>query len=83
MKIIKNAKIIKNRNTIGQACSLGSLLILGLGLYLSFQEQLIGLALIALIVGFILSQIGIFMGNRWGKSPRPDEVISASLKGFD
>lgn len=83
MKIIKNEKLIKNRNTIGQTCSLGSLLILGLGLYLSFKDKMIGLALLALIVGFILSQIGIFMGNRWGKSPRPDQVISSALKGFD
>lgn len=83
MKIIQNEKLIKNRNTAGQVITISSLVVLGLGLYLSFQDNLISLALLALIVGFILSQIGIFMGNRWGKSPRPDEVISASLKGLD
>lgn len=83
MKIIKNDKLIKTRNTAGQVITISSLVVLGLGLYLSFQDNLISLALLALIVGFILSQIGIFMGNRWGKSPRPDEVISASLKGLN
>ena len=83
MKIISNEKLIKTRNTAGQVITISSLVVLGLGLYLSFQDNLISLALLALIVGFILSQIGIFMGNRWGKSPRPDEVISASLKGLD
>ena len=83
MKIISNEKLIKTRNTAGQVITISSLVVLALGLYLSFQDNLISLALLALIVGFILSQIGIFMGNRWGKSPRPDEVISASLKGLD
>jgi hypothetical protein len=36
-----------------------------------------------LMVGFILSQVGIFFGNRWGRTPRPDEKITQSLKGLE
>jgi hypothetical protein len=39
------------------------------------------LAMIALLAGFILSQISIFFINRWGRRPRPDERITSSLKG--
>ena len=41
------------------------------------------LSTVALIVGFLLSQVGIFYANRWGRSPRPDELLDASLKGLD
>jgi hypothetical protein len=34
------------------------------------------------MVGFILSQVGIYFGNRWGRSPRVDERITAALKGL-
>jgi hypothetical protein len=36
-----------------------------------------------LLVGFALSQVGIYFGNRWGRRPRPDELINQSLKGLD
>jgi len=39
-------------------------------------------SLLALIVGFFLSQIGMYYGNRWGRRPRPDEILDKSLKGI-
>jgi hypothetical protein len=39
--------------------------------------------MISLLVGFVLSQIGIYYGNRWGRRPRPDELLSQALKGLD
>lgn len=85
MKIVTNEALIKRNRKIGQYTTLASLVILAGGLYLSFQQDptMIFLSLAALIVGFALSQIGIYFGNRWGKTPRPDEVITDSLKGLD
>lgn len=83
MKVLVNHKIIKRRNKIGQVATLGSLVVLAVGLYLSFQDGMMGFALLALALGFLGSQIGVFLGNRWGRSPRPDEVITAALKGLD
>jgi len=84
MKIIKNEKLIKRNATIGQITSLSSLVILGVGMYISFKypEELFTLSVVALLVGFILSQVGIYFGNRWGRSPRPDESVDAGLKGL-
>jgi len=71
---------------IGNWISVGALVILGGGMYLTFSNpnnpQLFTYSLIALVVGFILTQIGMYMGNRWGRSPRPDEVLDAALKGL-
>jgi uncharacterized membrane protein YuzA (DUF378 family) len=82
MKIVTNEKIIKRNAKIGQYTTLVSLGVLGVGLFLSFNEGTFNYSLIALVVGFVLSQIGIYFGNRWGRPPRVDERLSQSLKGL-
>ena len=72
MKVITNPKLIKRNKKIGQITTLVALGILGLGLYVSFAKpENIALTFGALLVGFILTQIGVYYGNRWGRSPRP------------
>lgn len=83
MKIITNNQIIRRNRLIGQTSTIASLVILGSGLVMSFQPHLINWSFLALIVGFLLSQIGIYFGSRWGRSPRPDEKINQALKGLD
>lgn len=84
MKIITNQKIIKRNSRIGQITSIVALAILGVGMYITFSRpELIGLSLGALLLGFALSQIGIYFTNRWGRHPRPDEQIDDALKGLD
>jgi len=83
MKIIKNEKLIKRNGTIGNWVSLGALVILGAGMYISFRRtDLFIYSLFALLIGFTLTQIGMYMGNRFGRSPRPDEKLDAGLKGL-
>jgi hypothetical protein len=83
MKIIKNEKLIKRNAKIGQYTSMGALIVLGVGMYTSFtQPELFTWAVAALLVGFTLTQIGMYFGNRWGRSPRPDETLDAGLKGL-
>ena len=85
MKIVSNEKLITRNKKIGQYTTIASLLVLAGGLYLSFQQNtsMIYVSLAALVLGFTLSQVGIHFGNRYGRSPRPDEVITASLKGLE
>lgn len=84
MKIVRNEKLIKRNSRIGQIASLGGLGILVLGMVINiYRQDLIGLALGCLLFGFLLSQIGIFYANRWGRKPLPDERLSTALKGFD
>lgn len=84
MKIVSNEKLIKRNKKIGQITTMAALAVLGIGMYFSFaQPEQITITFGALLVGFLLTQIGVFYGNRWGRSPRPDELISASLKGME
>lgn len=83
MKIIKNEKLIKRNAVIGQWTSVAALVVLGIGMYISFTKpDLFTYSIVSLGVGFIMTQIGMYMGSRWGRSPRPDEKIDAGLKGM-
>jgi hypothetical protein len=83
MKIIKNETLIKRNATIGNWTSVAALVILGGGMYISFKRtDLFVYSLLALLVGFTLTQIGMYMGNKFGRSPRPDEKLDAGLKGL-
>ncbi len=83
MKIIKNEKLIARNSKIGQFTSLGALAVLGVGMYISFSKpELFYYSIAALIVGFMMTQVGMYFTNRWGRTPRPDEQLDASLKGL-
>ena len=83
MKIIKNDKLIERNGKIGQWTSLAALVVLGLGMYISFSKpELFTYSVVCLVIGFIMTQVGMYMGNRWGRSPRPDEKFDSGLKGL-
>ncbi len=84
MNVVIDEKLVKRNARIGQILTIISLATLGAGMFITFQRQdLLGISITALLIGFLLSQIGIYYTNRWGRSPRPDEQISSALKGLD
>lgn len=87
MKIYTNEKLIARNAKIARYTSLAGLAVLLIGLVISFvqpnRQDLVPVSFGALILGFILSQVGIYYTNRWGRKPRPDEVLTQSLKGLD
>jgi len=84
MRIITNEKLIKRNGRLGQLATITGLLVLVGGMYISFRYvEYAGFSWIALLVGFALSQIGLYFGNRWGRRPRPDEKIDQGLKGLN
>jgi O-antigen ligase len=67
MDITTNERLIKRNARIGQITSIVGLVVLAGGMFISFTKpELFTFSLIALLVGFGLSQIGIYFGNRWG-----------------
>lgn len=83
MIVIRNEKLIKRNGSIGRYTSLAALGVLGVGMYLSFQRpDLFIYSIGALIVGFTMTQVGMYFSNRWGRSPRPDEQLDLALKGL-
>ncbi|MFQ5814852.1 MAG: nuclease-related domain-containing protein [Anaerolineae bacterium] len=90
MQVITNEKLIRNRARLGRVASFAGLgiLILGLVASLSPHELLTSpqwmlASFGCLLVGFLLSQVGIYNANRWVKEPRADQTLEKILKGFD
>ncbi len=83
MKTVTDIKKIQRNAKIGKYANTGALIVLGIGLYVSFSRpDQFALSAGALLIGFFLSQLGMYYGNRWGRTPRPDEVIDKSMKGL-
>jgi len=83
MRVVTNEKFIARNASIGRYAGLLSIVVLGAGVYLTFAHpEWVTFTFALLIVGFLLSQIGIYFGNRWAKLPRVDTQITAALKGM-
>jgi len=86
MKLSINNKLIERNNKIAQLTLYISLALLMIGFIWTLRnsepsKSLIGYLI--LIPAYLLVQVSIFMANRWGKSPRPDEIVVQALKGLD
>lgn len=86
MRISSNKKLIERNKKISQVVLYASLALLSLGFLWSVTNpgsSQATFAYVILIPAYILVQVSIFMANRWGRSPRPDEIIATSLKGLN
>ena len=82
MEIIRDEeRISKMRKRSQQATLVGFLFLIGGFILVFFEIQnLFLLQLIALLAGWILSQIGIYLAHRYARPPRPDEVLDQAVK---
>lgn len=85
MKIITNPKKVQRYYKIGMYTSLAALafLIAAVIMTVTMRVDLTTYSFIAMLIGLVLSQVGVYFANRWGKSPRIDERITQGLKGLD
>ena len=84
MKIITNESLLRRNRRLGQIFMWGGMGALLAGMVVSVKmPEKSGLSLAGLIVGFISSQMGFYFMNRWGRRPRPDELLNQALKGLD
>jgi hypothetical protein len=75
--------MIARRSRLGMTVSIVGIAVLAGGMIASFRPQLIWASMLALVLGFVLAQIGSYNLRRWGRSPRPDQVLQEAMKGFD
>jgi hypothetical protein len=84
MKVYINQGYIKRRAAVGKYASLLGLVVLGGGLIISLRDpRLFFISFGTLILGFLLSNVGIYYANRYVRSDRPDTVLGQALKGLD
>jgi hypothetical protein len=83
MIIVSNEKLIRRNGQIAKFTGLAGLVVLGGGIFiLVTQPENYGVVWATVLAGFLLSQVGIYFTNRWGRRPRPDEHINLALKGL-
>jgi len=84
MKVYVNQGYIKRRASVGKYASLLGLVVLGGGLIISLRNpRLFYISFGTLILGFVLSNVGIYYANRYVRPDRPDAALPQALKGFD
>ncbi len=85
MRVTTNTKLIRRRSKLGMTASLGGIGILVAGMIVSLNrsQELVWASLVALMLGFLLAQFGSYNLRRYGRRPRPDQVLEAAMKGFD
>jgi len=84
MHIHLNEKKIQQRAKIGRYASTAGLVVLLVGMVATLRgQQYIWLSFGALLIGLVASQVGTYYMRRWGRDPRPDEMLTTSLKGLD
>lgn len=85
MQIYRNDIYIQRRAKLGRYASLTGMgvLLLGLIVNLSMQVEGLFLSMLALIVGFVLYQVGMHYTLRFARPERPDQILPKALKGFD
>ena len=91
MKIISDEKSIRRNAKIGTYLLIATMALFGVSIYVSwrgqdltmFNEQTqIWIMTGALLLALICSQISSFFTNRFGRHPRPDEILAVCLKGL-
>ena len=84
MKVYVNQRYVERRASVGKWASLLGLVVLLGGFIVSLRDpRLFFISFGTLVVGFLLSNVGIYYANRYARSDRPDAVLAQTLKGLD
>lgn len=83
MQTVTNTKLVEQGKQLGKITSLAGLIMLIGSMVVAFVAKQIVITYGLLIFGFILSNIGIYLANRWTREPRADQALDKVLRGFD
>ncbi|TET38838.1 MAG: hypothetical protein E3J69_00920 [Anaerolineales bacterium] len=83
MRLYRNERLIKRNKFLGRFMMFGGLGASFAAVIIVFlQPTLLSLAFGLMLAGGLFSQLGTAVHNRFGRSPRIDEVLDDSLKGL-
>lgn len=85
MIVLRDEKRIARLARLAQFVSLGGLAVLVGGLliiFISDNPNIFAVQLLALVVGYALSQVGLFLAHRYLRRPRPDQVLDKAAGKF-
>lgn len=82
MVILRDEKRIERFKRISQYASMAGMALLIGGLIAAFTNvsNVFVIQLVALTIGWLLSQVGIYLAQRYARSPRPDQILDDALR---
>ncbi len=84
MRIVTNSRLIRRNGQIAKYASPASIVLLGVSLFILLRlPDRPDLGMITALLAFAVYPISMSYTNRWGRRPRPDEIVDRSLKGLD
>ena len=84
MRVSRNGKLIIRRNKYaGYATLAGLICAIGVLAGFFFLQQNILVWTVGIILSLLFSAYGNYSMRRWGRPPRPDQIIEKELKGLD
>ncbi len=82
MYIYTNEAKLKKNKKISKWTTIAAFVILIAGAVAAFSPKYITLSFIALILGFVMSQVSISFTSKWGREPSNDAIFNVKLKGL-
>ena len=82
MYIYTNEAKQKKFKNISKWTTIAAFAILIAGAVAAFSPKYITLSFIALILGFVMSQVSISFTSKWGREPSNDAIFNVKLKGL-
>lgn len=83
MQIVRHAKYIKDRKKRGRVLALLGFLLLSGSLFIAWYPELLIVAYVSMLAGFIMFNMGMQGIGKWSRSPRNDELIDHRVKGLN
>ena len=83
MRAIVNEPLIEKRSTWGRRIMSLGFAILLFAVLLSFNRQTLLGAYVVMLIGLSILNAGLFVGGKWMRKPRVDELLDKALKGVN
>lgn len=83
MRVIVNEPLVESRSTWGRRIMSVGFAVLLFAILLSFNQQTVLGAYGVMLLGLMILNVGLFVGGKWMRKPRADEMLDKALKGLN
>lgn len=82
MRIVRHSRYIQQQKRRSKILALIGFLVLTSAMFLAMLPNMLLLAYVAMIGGFVMFNMGMQGIGRWNRNPRNDQILDARLKGL-
>lgn len=83
MQTVTNTKLVQSRGTWGKRLAIIGFIMLFAAVFMPLRDELLVFSWPVMIIGFVISNIGMFSYNKYARPPLPHDLLDKALKGLD